>query len=71
MALILIFAGSFTGILVAAVQMLFQNASLWQGFGTYLTFSIGFPIAAGVLALAVTTLRARAQNSDNLGLYNT
>lgn len=70
MALILIFAGSLVGILVAAFQVLFQDASLWQGFTTYLTFSIGFPIAAGLFAQLMAALRARTQDDDDYGLFN-
>ncbi|WP_197915597.1 hypothetical protein [Thiosulfatihalobacter marinus] len=64
MALILIFIGSFIGIVTAAVQMLFQDVGFWQGLGTYLAFSFGFPAATGLL---VWSLRPAPRDLDDFG----
>ena len=69
MALVLIFAGSIAGLLLGGYQMMFQNAPLWTGFVTYLSFSLGFPVCAGLIALSLTALRGRAAEQDEFGLY--
>ncbi|MGR3714158.1 MAG: hypothetical protein ACU0A6_13685 [Shimia sp.] len=64
MALILFFIGSFLGIIVAAVQTLFHNATLWQAFGTYCTFSLAIPFFVGLLAYALSNLRSIEDDSE-------
>ncbi|GAA6179611.1 MULTISPECIES: hypothetical protein [unclassified Shimia] len=64
MALVLIFAGSIAGLLLGGFQMAFQNASLWTGFSTYLSFSLGFPIVALAIALALGALRPSPKDRD-------
>ncbi|WP_270727362.1 hypothetical protein [Shimia sp. Alg240-R146] len=65
MALILFFVGSFLGIIVAAVQTLFHNATLWQAFGTYCTFSLAIPFFVGLLAYALSNLRAMDDETES------
>ncbi len=67
MALILIFIGSFIGIVAATVQMLFQDAGLWQGLGTYLAFSFGFPVVTGLLLWSLHSLRPAPRDLDDFG----
>lgn len=69
MALILIFVGSFIGIIVATIQMLFQDASFWQGATTYLVFSFGFPTLTGLLAWGLYGLREPTQQQDDIGWH--
>ncbi|WP_412555381.1 hypothetical protein [Shimia sp. MIT1388] len=69
MALILIFAGSIAGILLGGVQMMFQDASVWTALTTYLSFSLGFPLSAGLIGLTLTALRGRFAEQDEFGLY--
>ena len=69
MALILIFCGSFIGIVAATIQMLFQDASIWQGLSTYLMFSFGFPLITGALAWAIHGLQAPEHEQDEIGWY--
>ncbi|TCL08449.1 hypothetical protein BXY66_0486 [Shimia isoporae] len=64
MALILFFIGSFLGIIVAAVQTMFHDASLWQAFGTYCTFSLAIPFFVGLLAYALSNLRSMEREDD-------
>ncbi len=65
MALILFFVGSFLGLIVSAVQMLFRNASIWQAFGTYCTFSLAIPFFVGILAYALSNLRQMERDEEN------
>ncbi len=70
MALILIFAGSLTGMLIGGYQMMLLNATVWTAFSTYVGFSLGFPILVGLFALTVAALRGRSEEQDEFGLYN-
>lgn len=65
MALILFFVGSFLGLIVSAVQMLFHNASIWQAFGTYCTFSLAIPFFVGIFAYALSNLRKMERDEEN------
>ncbi len=65
MALILFFVGSVLGLVVAAVQMLFNSASIWQAFGTYCTFSLAIPLFVGLLAYALSNLRQMEDDEEN------
>ncbi len=70
MALILIFAGSVAGMCLASFQMLFQDATFWQGLSTYVSFSVAFPVVTGILAFSIQSLRTPAEDRDDFGLYN-
>ncbi|MGX9351136.1 hypothetical protein ACS3QZ_08040 [Shimia sp. W99] len=69
MALILIFVGSFIGIIVATIQMLFQDATLWQGLVTYMTFSLGFPLLTGLLTWGLSGLRTPSHDAEEYGWH--
>lgn len=69
MALILIFAGSIAGILLGGIQMMFQDASAWTALVTYMSFSVGFPLCSGLIALTLSTLRGGQREQDEFGLY--
>ena len=69
MALILIFVGSFIGIIAATIQMLFQDVSFWQGLMTYMTFSLGFPFVTGLLAWGLSGLRSPAGETEEYGWH--
>ena len=66
MALVLIFAGSIAGILLGGIQMIFQDASVWTALTTYLSFSLGFPLSAGLIALVLTALRGPRRASGRV-----
>lgn len=67
MALILIFIGSFAGIVAATVQMLFQDAGIWQGLSTYLAFSFGLPVVTGLLLWSLYALRPGNRDRGDFG----
>ena len=67
MALILIFAGSFIGIIAATIQMLFQDATFWQGLITYLAFSLAFPLVTGLLTWGLSGLRTPPHDAEDYG----
>ncbi|PSL20113.1 hypothetical protein [Shimia abyssi] len=69
MALVLIFVGSFIGIVTAAIQMLFFGATLWQGFVVYFAFSLGLPTVVAMIGWAVHVLRPSVPERDELGWY--
>ncbi|MEP2531917.1 hypothetical protein [Shimia sp.] len=69
MALILIFVGSFIGIVVATIQVLFQDATILHGILTYMTFSLGFPFLSGLMIWGLNGLRGSDTEQTEMGFY--
>lgn len=67
MAIVLLIAGSFFGVVAAVLQWTLQDASLMQGIATYFAFGFGFPVAVGLTKWIELRIRAAFETPRVMG----